>query len=215
MRTFRLMAAGLAALLASAHVASAQAARPFENSWFWGAKGGISSFSTTTVHGKVAPLVGGEWLITRKRFGLYVGADQTFFEETSALVDGTGAMHEVGIKNLRRLSVAGLAFPKAYGSLRPYGGIGIAMNLITQVGIPDDFDNDNDASFAAFVIEEQKDRASFLAMLGAQGEFGRVSPFAQVTYQPSQIGFLINERPMYFLEAGIRYNIGSAIERPE
>lgn len=83
------------------------------------------------------------------------------------------------------------------------------------MALSDDFSDDNEAPYVAYAVEERKDRSSFVAMLGAQGQLGRISPFAQVTYQPSQIGFLLNGRPAYFLEGGIRINIGSAIERFE
>jgi hypothetical protein len=41
----------------------------------------------------------------------------------------------------------------------------------------------------------------------------RFSVFGQGSYMPAQADFVLNNNETYFVEAGIRYNIGSAIER--
>lgn len=206
MRSFRWLAVGCAAFLPA--IASGQSERGFRDSWFWGVKGGVASFSTETVDNAVAPSVGVEWLITRTRFGLYLAGDMSFFDETTA-IDGLGGPAEVAVSDLRRAVVAGLFFPKAYGTMRPYGGLGLSVNWVREATPTGDFGDDEMAE----EIADRKDRTSFLLMGGLQGQFGRVAPFAQVTWQPSQVGFLLSGRPAYFLEAGIRYNVGSAIER--
>ena len=68
---------------------SAQAGRNFRDSWIWGAKTGLMSFSTTTTKNAAAPMIGAEWLITRSRAALYVSLDQAFFNETVGLFDRT------------------------------------------------------------------------------------------------------------------------------
>lgn len=207
MRTFRWLAAACAVAMLPAATA-AQSVRGFNDSWFWGAKAGIASFSTSQVDNATAPLVGLEWLITRSRFGLYLAGDQSFFEEASAVMDPVGTPQLVGIKNLRRFTAAGLFFPKAFNSVRPYGGIGLSVNWIGDVvpaGTPSAALEDE--------IDERRDRASFVFMLGVQGQLGRLAPFGQVTMQPSHTGFLLDERPVYFLEGGIRINTGPSRER--
>ena len=214
MRSFRFFVAAFAALLVVPALAGAQAARRgFADSWFWGAKGGLASFSTETVDNKVAPLVGAEWLITRERFGLYIAVDETFFDETSSVSDFQGATYGVQVKNLRRFTAAGLVFPKAYGSLRPYGGVGFSLNFISEAGPTDSFSEPSEENFVRGEIEDRKDRPSFIAIVGAQTQLGSVSPFVQASYQPSHINFLLSGRPAYFLEAGVRVNLGTAIER--
>ncbi len=214
MRSFRIYVAAFAAMLIVPALAGAQARRHnFADSWFWGAKGGLASFSTETVDNKVAPLVGAEWLITRQRFGLYIAMDETFFDETSSVSDSQGGSFGVGVKNLRRFTAAGLIFPKQYGSLRPYAGVGFTLNFIGEAGPTDSFSEPSDENFVRSEIEDRKDRPSFLAMVGAQTQFGSVSPFVQASYQPSHINFLLSGRPAYFLEAGVRVNVASAIER--
>src|SRR5258708_38699948 len=71
------MAAVFAALLSRS--GAAQDARQFKDAWFWGIKGGALSFSSTTTTNGGAPLVGGEWLITRTGGGLGIRYDQAFF----------------------------------------------------------------------------------------------------------------------------------------
>lgn len=213
MRSFRIFVAAFAAVLIAPSFAQAQAARGFAHSWFWGVKGGLASFSTATVENKVAPLVGAEWLITRQRFGLYVALDETFFTESAGVSDFQGGSFGVEVKNLRRFTTAGLVFPKTYGALRPYAGVGFALNFIGEAGPTDSFEDPSDENFVRNEIDDQKDRASFLGILGAQSQYGSVSPFVQATYQPSHIRFLLSGRPAYFLEAGVRFNVGGAIER--
>ena len=212
MRTFRWLAAACAVAMLPAATA-AQSVRGFNDSWFWGAKAGIASFSTTHVDNATAPLVGGEWLITRSRFGLYIAGDQSFFTEMTGIADFAGGQYDVEIKNLRRFTAAGLFFPKAFAALRPYGGLGLSINWIGDAVPTENFQSSDEAVFVSNEIADRRDRASFIFMLGVQGEYKRVAPFGQVTMQPSHTGFLLNERAVYFLEGGIRINAGPSRER--
>ena len=211
MRTFRWMLASAALVPA---VASAQADRDFRDSWFWGAKAGVASFSTMTTQNKIAPLVGGEWLITRSRFGLYMAYDHSFFDATAGIADFSGNQFGIDIRNLRRITAAGLIFPKAYGFIRPYLGLGAAINFVSRAEPVDQFADPNDQMILEDEISDRKDRASFLVMGGVQTQYKRVAPFGQITMQPSQRRFLLGERPMFLIEGGVRINLGSAIERP-
>jgi hypothetical protein len=212
MRTFRWLAAACAVAMLPAATA-AQTFRAFDNSWFWGAKAGVASFETSVSGNKVAPLVGGEWLITRTRFGLYIAGDQAFFTEESGIDDGMGGQYQVSIKNLRRFTAAGLFFPKALTAVRPYAGAGFAINWIGDASAGDVFTSPEEAAFVNFEVDRQQDRASFVFVLGVQGIVGRFAPFGQVTLQPSHTGFLLNERAVYLLEGGFRINAGSSRER--
>jgi hypothetical protein len=212
MRTFRLLALSCAVAALPA-AASAQQGRQFQDSWFWGAKAGIASFSTSMVSNKTAPVVGAEWLITKDRFGLYIAGDETFFDEFTGIPDLLGGEYQIAIKNLRRFTAAGLFFPKAFGSVRPYGGIGLSVNWIGDAVATQNFQSSAEAIFVESTVAEERDRASFVMLAGIQGQLGRLAPFAQVTLQPSHTGFLINERPIYFLEGGIRINSGPRREQ--
>lgn len=211
MRTLRQITAGIAlTALLPAVGAAQQSSRLFDNSWFWGAKVGIMSYSTVGSGSSTAPTLGAEWLITRHKGALYLAADQAFFTATSSVMDSQGNSYAVGIKNMRRFTAALLAFPKAFGTVRPYGGIGLAINLIGDANLTDPNVDPNVAPALQQEISDQKDRAAFLTMVGVQAQYNRVSLFGQGTYMASKANFLLNGRATYFLEAGIRYNFGSS-----
>ena len=197
---------------------AAQAQTPsdgFTNSWFWGAKGGLMTFSTSDVKNAAAPLVGAEWLITRQRGALYLSFDQAYFEETGGYTayDAAGtALGEghVVMKDMRRFTAALYAFPKQYGALRPYAGIGVAVNMINSA------DDDGTAPVGTDTessIDYVQSRGSFIATAGTQLQLSRMAVFGQASWMPARTRFLFNGASTYFLEAGVRFNIGSAIER--
>lgn len=75
MRATRLLLAGFllaASVPAASSAQNAQQGRYFDDSWFWGLKGGVSTFTPTLGKSETAPTFGGDWLITRSRGGLYV-----------------------------------------------------------------------------------------------------------------------------------------------
>ena len=95
-RTFGLVlfAATALPMLAGAQATSlptAKSARDFDDSWFWGVKGGSTMFTTGEAGtSKVsAPTVGFEWLITRSRVALNVSVEQAFFDNTASVFDAT------------------------------------------------------------------------------------------------------------------------------
>ena len=219
MRTVRLVASGLAlvALLPAAGESQSQpgGARGFKDSWYWGAKTGLLSFSTVTSGSAWAPLIGAEWLITRSRGALYVSLDQSFFDETTGLVDQQGNAFQIGIEDLRRFTAAGLAFPVTWGALRPYAGVGLSINFIQRAAPLTAVEDPATDARLREAIDDQKDRASIVFMGGVQGEYRRFVLFGQATYMPSRDRFLLNDRSTYLLETGVRFNFGTSIERPQ
>ena len=215
MRSFRSPLLGLALLSALPTIGSAQAGRHFKDSWFWGAKTGVMAYSTEAVENAVAPLFGGEWLITRTRGALYVSYDQTFFNNESAISDvlNTNGVRLVEIDDMRRVTFAALAFPKEFVGFRPYAGLGVALNFIQTATPLGSFSTASQANDIHAMVEDQRTRASILVMAGLQLQYSRLSVFGQATMMPAHAQFLINGRSTYFLEAGVRYNIGSSIER--
>jgi hypothetical protein len=219
MRTLRLVASGLALVALYPAMGWSQSqpgeGRGFKDSWFWGAKTGLLSFSTVASGSAWAPLIGADWLITRSRGALYVSLDQAFFDERSALVDQQGNVFEIGMRDMRRFTVAALAFPVRYGGIRPYAGLGLSMNFIQSASTITPVDDPATASLLREAIDDQKDRASIVFMGGAQWQYRRFSLFGQATYMPSRDRFLLNDRSSYLLEGGIRVNLGTSIERPK
>ena len=115
MRTIRTLTAGLACVAFLPALAAAQSAPPsvpqkarsFTDSWYWGAKGGVSMFSSAT-EDISAPSVGAEWMITRTRVAMYLSVEQAFFETEGAVFDPTSVGGDprtpVGPDEIERMS---------------------------------------------------------------------------------------------------------------
>ncbi len=214
MRTVRWMSSVLALVVLTPVVSAAQSNRLFENAWFWGAKAGLMNFSTGNNTTTTAPLIGAEWLITRNRAGLYLSAEQAFFNTTGYVYDGSGQRYNVALKDSRRYTAALLAFPVNWGSLRPYGGVGLSLNLIQHATVDQgQFTDPDQQDVVAQAVHDERDRVAFIIMGGLQAQYRRFSVFGQATYMPARANFFFSGRSTYILEAGVRYNVGSAIDK--
>lgn len=221
MRISRTVSGALFGLVLSAPLLAAQGNalgdRYFENSWFWGINGGTTMF-TAGVDRNVrvnAPTVGGEWLITRTRIALRLAVQQAFFEKQAAIFDASaGGMRPVNVKDWRRYAAELYAFPKAFGSLRPYGGIGLALNVLQNADPAGAFESEAALDSALALVHETSSRAAFVLTAGTQLGVGRAGVFLQASTMPTRNNFLFS-RSNYtvVLEAGVRYNFGSAIEK--
>lgn len=203
----------IAACVLAAPQASAQTSGNFDNSWFWGVKGGVNTFTSSGNGTTSAPTWGLDWLITRKQGGLYVSADQSFFGKTLTATDANSVSgtRQIKLHDLRRVGFAGVVFPGPFGALRPYAGVGAAISLIgSAVAQPDSIGGAPSRTFLDDT-EKHRSRASLLAMAGAQFQVKRTAFFMQETVLPSGGDFLIRSA-MSFFEVGIRYNFGSSIE---
>ena len=213
MRMTRWFVAGLVSAALIPASASAQRVKDFEDSWFWGVKGGVSTYTPVYFNdAETGATYGAEWLITRTRGALYVSVDQTNVNAISAVLDGAdGSVRPVEVDKLRRIGFAALAFPKRFGKFRPYGGIGLAISQIsgaTPLLTADEEDVDESVYDR---IDERKSQSSFLAMGGLQMQLGKAAVFGQASYIPVNSRFLLDDG-IGFFEFGVRYNFGSARE---
>lgn len=222
MRLLRVLAASsvFAALLAQP--LAAQDGRQFKDAWFWGIKGGGLVYSSPATSATVAPFVGADWLITRTRGGLYVSYDQAFLSTQSSIADRDPTnlpfTHVVDLNNMRRVSVAGLIFPMQSPHLHPYLGAGFAFSQISSAELVGSgpLVSKNPAAAQDSV---QRMRSSFSPhfMGGVQVRMPQFSVFGQVTAAPTQTNFFLSRNPGrafgFSLEGGIRYNVGSSIDR--
>ena len=215
MRSMGRLTTGLALLSLLPAVAAAQEARPFTDAWFWGAKGGMMTVKTP-VESELAPTVGAEMMITRTRAGLYVSLEQGFFDRVLGAVPDTanGGSRGVAIRNFRRASFALLGYPTTWGPARPYVGIGMALNLIQRAEPIGTFSSTEHRAEVVGTVEDRRSRTSVLFMGGVMGAIAGVNVFAQGTAMPTGSRFLLSgSDATYLLEAGVRFNVGSAIER--
>ena len=209
MRMTRLLATGLALALLVPALAQAQEGRRFTDSWYWGVKATNLTYWTTRIRHGQAQGLGGEWMLTRTRAALLLGAEWFSFGDVYDLEDTAPSSlrgEPVAMKSMSRVSATLLAFPKNFGGLRPYAGVGFAYNHI-DASIP---------SGSRASMGEVSDASVIISptlMAGIQAQYRRFSIFGQGTFQASMANeFLLNGNQAYIVEGGIRYNFGSSIE---
>lgn len=216
MKSIRRLIAVLALTALLPATGSAQEGKLFKDSWFWGAKAGVMTFWTTRVAHAQAPLFGADWLITRSKGALLVSGEQGFFEEKSSVFDPSepDQQRTVAISNIRRATFTLLGFPKQYGALRPYVGLGVAYNFIQKASPVGLTSGSAQSDTISARVRDEQSSASPVFMIGLQGQVRRFSIFGQGSLMYSQNRLLFNNNETYVLEGGIRYNIGSSIDRP-
>ena len=216
MRTLRALTIA-ASVVALPSLATAQHGRPFKDAWFWGIKAGGFTVADTGGSNTLAPMVGAEWLITRTHGGLYISAGQAFFNTQTLAASGesNATLRTIRLNNLRKFDVALMAFPGEHDRWHPYAGAGFTLNAIADADGQPPFDTVDDLAFTQALIQQNKVSFSPFGILGAQYRFTGISVFGQATFNPTQHNFLLyNGQAFNFsMEFGVRYNVGSAIEK--
>jgi len=214
MQKLRAVAVAMVATIVVSAGAGAQGMRNFDNSWFWGFKTGVTSFAAAG-HGNVSTVdLGIDWFITRTKGGLYVSGNQSIFEQDVEISDQASSTGQrtVRVNDLRRISVAAVAFPKHFGGITPYGGLGYMIAVLgdARVGI----DSANTFPSNAFFdkVDQLRSRGAVMGMAGVQIQTKRAVIFAQETMLPSNSQFMFSS-VLSFFEFGVRYNFGSSIDR--
>jgi opacity protein-like surface antigen len=219
MRTIRTLTVGLACAALLPAVAAAQSVpqkvRSFTDSWYWGAKGGVSMFGAAA-EDISAPTVGGEWMITRTRIAMYVSVEQSFFDTQGGVFDPTspGSVRVVDITDSRRYNIQLFAFPKQFGAFRPYAGLGYSLISIRDAQPQGTFASPASQALIFGTVEDQSSRTTPVFTLGSQYDFQRAALFVQASTMATRNRFLINGNAnTYLVEAGLRYNVVDAIEK--
>ncbi|HEV8499256.1 MAG TPA: hypothetical protein VGQ56_20405 [Gemmatimonadaceae bacterium] len=219
MRTMRALTIAAAVVVAVPTIATAQQGRSFKDAWFWGIKGGGMTLADSGQAYKQAPYAGIEWLITRTHGGLYISGGQAFFTQQTFVArdpaQADSGLRVVDIKNMRKLDLAVMGFPGEHLRFHPYAGIGFSLNQIVDAHARPPFGNADQVNYANQVIQDQKVAFSPLLIVGGQYALRKVSIFGQGSLSPTQSQFLgYNGRSMSFTyELGLRYNVGSSIDR--
>ena len=182
-------------VLASAAPLAAQI-QPWQNQWYWGAKGGLLRY--TAASGSLNQVqVGGEWMITARHTALYA-AYSTTFTQTGVTYQITSATSvPVTFDAVQRIQVALLVLPWG-GNIQPYAGGGF---MIETLG------NANCATCSSLQTDTMLAHASggfALAMVGLQIRVGKLAVFGQAQFSPQGRGFVLLNSSSSF-EAGVRY----------
>lgn len=215
MRVLRALTAATGLALVLSQQSSAQGTRQFKDAWFWGLKTGVTSYSSATTSNGGAPLIGAEWLITRTNGGLYLSLDQAFITSTGSFTDRDADSTYVrypGINNLRKFTVAGMVFPGQTRNLHPYVGGGFVLDQVGGVALAG-----TPTAISADSISAKKTAFSPIFIGGVQARLKPMSVFVQGSASPAQHTFFysnISTNQLSFaLEFGVRYNVGSSIDR--
>jgi hypothetical protein len=219
MRAIRVLAvAALVALDVSA--ATAQSTRHFKDSWFWGVKAGELFYQSQSRPNGLAPLGGADWLITRTVGGLYASFDHSFITRDSVFVNDSLSPLDtvdrvVNIKGMRRLTLAGMLFPLQTYRMHPYIGFGATLSHITRAVPVGTYRNGLQKQLVEATIQEFRTNASPIVILGTQLRLLGVSAFVQGTASPTSNNFFLWTGTGWraTVEGGVRYNIGSSIDR--
>lgn len=243
MRAIRVLAVAAVVAL-DVSVASAQSTRGFTDSWFWGLKGGAITYSVFQGRDDpaagpnfIAPMIGADWLITRKQGGLYVAYDHALIEGSLFVNDSVhpddecpGALRtscrRVDVSGMHRLTLAGMIFPLQTTFMQPYFGLGVnfshvaaaevdTLAYVADFGFP--YRSATQFQLINNTIQQFRTEASPTAILGTQLRFPFVSVFGHVSATTATDNFLLASPGgrgfRLSFEAGARYNIGSSIDR--
>jgi hypothetical protein len=220
MRTIRALTIATAVAVLLPSIAAAQNGRQFKDAWFWGIKAGSLTLADSASSFKQAPTIGVDWLITRTHGGLYVSGSQSFFtRQAITLHDATAGLDSgfraIDLKNMRKLDVALMGFPGEHLRFHPYVGVGFTLAQIASAEPEGPFGTIDQVNAAAQLIQEQRTAVSPLLIGGGQYRMTRFSVFGQATLSASNQNFLLySGKPLTFgIEFGLRYNVGSSIDR--
>ena len=214
MQKLRAVFVALVATIVVSGSARAQENRNFDNSWFWGFKTGINTFSVPGKGNTATVDLGIDWLITRTKGGLYVSGNQSIFERDVIVSDAASNTGErtVRVHDMRRITVAGVVFPKHFGGITPYAGLGYTIAVLGDARVFADTANTFPTNAFLDQVETMRSRSAVLGMGGVQIQASRLAVFAQETLLPSNPNFLFSS-VLNFFEFGIRLNFGSSIDR--
>lgn len=203
---------GVALFVVAAPLSAQQ--QPWHDQWFWGAQGGVHRYFTPVNRWETGYTIGGHWLITGRRMGLYMSYDQILYDNGQSVVNdetsGTGS-RMVTFDNGRYLQADLLAMP-LNGPLQVILGAGFTIHNISDASVQGTFATPADRDFSQALVDDAATRAFWNLMLGFNLMLGsRAAFFAHYEFVPSTDNFLITSE-QHTLQAGLRYSFGGRRE---
>ena len=197
MTQHRSLAIAALLVLASAAPLAAQV-QDWQNQWYWGAKGGLLSYSLPS--GKVnQPQVGGEWMITARRTALYAAYSTTFKQTGDNFASTTGTTVPAVYDAMQRIQIAILVLPWN-GNIQPYAGGGFVIETLSNAAVNAAAPTTVQTQF----VEQHSSGGFALAMIGLQIRVGKLAVFGQAQFSPQGRDFMLPNGSASF-EAGVRY----------
>jgi hypothetical protein len=223
MRHIRVLATAAVLAAVISQPSAAQSGRQFKDAWFWGVKGGTTVWGTDdTSDNSAAPQFGADWLITRSRGGLYVSVDESLIKATAFFTTpGQNGFTDprVGIRNQHRLVAAAMVFPAQSPRLHPYFGAGVGVHKVSSITYQTTFTSAAQFNLAADSVQSRKVGIAPILIGGLQARLPRFSVFGQAITSFLPANYLLRVPgpkrgiAQFSLEAGIRYNVGSSIDK--
>jgi hypothetical protein len=216
MKAIRTLAAAIALFSLAPAAALAQTARPFQNSWWWGLKGGGTFTSSPSSSNVVSGMAGADWLITRDRGGIYMSFDQSFLSQSAVLADSVNSTDTpslVRLKDLRRITVALMGYPGDWERFHPYVGLGMIYSQVGSVTPVNAYSSQDQYNLAQQIISAYKSVFTPMVMVGAQLQVRNAGLFVQAMgWQVNQQFFLSSSSHSMntSIEVGLRYNFGNS-----
>ena len=197
----------LVALLCAplARPAAAQATGGHDYRWYWGAHAGAFIYRTNAQKFYADPIIGINWLITKKRGALYVGGEEAFFtsDATASVTDpATGTGYTVAFSKVRRIFAGLLAFP-LQGHIEPIVGLGLSMNTVVDARA------NSPAGQAA--ANDAGNKADAWVLGGVQINVGKLAVFGQYVVSTSANSWLMIQE-QHSIQGGVRYSLGKSKE---
>jgi hypothetical protein len=219
MRAIRTLAvAALVTLDVSA--AAAQSTRHFKDSWFWGLKGGGTYYQVQSNPKAIVPMAGIDWLITRTSGGLYVSFDHSFFKRDSVFVNDSlspldTVPRTVILSGMRRFTIAGMLFPMQSYRMHPYVGFGVTLSHIAKATPLGAYRNGTQQQLVEGTVQNFRSTGAPVVILGTQLRLLKFSAFIQGTATPTNAQFFLWTGSGWRAtgEAGLRFNVGSSIDK--
>jgi hypothetical protein len=205
--------------------------------WYVGGHGGITSFRSTITGREFVPAAGAHLLITAKRTGLLLSAEQGFGPTQQAMTmyeirDSIGNVIEAGFtpwtfQGLRRFSAMLLAYPIRNQNIQPFIGVGGGFAHTTRNSLGPFADGNVESALSSYGFAA--------ATVGLEFRVGPLSAFGQyqVTTKPGfqQVTNVLRRdatgKPLlsridfgewtlganHMLSGGLRFSLGNAKER--
>ena len=216
---FRAILAVVSATMLAAGPLAAQGSAAWDvrpDAWYWGLYGGQTSFPTTIAR-TTAPMVGGEWTITRKRFALNIFAEQSYFNAVSTVPDfPSSAPRRVDMQDMRRVGGSAMLFLPQYKYFHPWFGTGYAFNFI-RTATPQGTSYASPAARDQVLlrVDQGRSQGKLFGEVGMMFSYKEWAPFVQYTVMPTKgsSSWLVNgEGFTNIWKLGWRYSFGTSIE---
>jgi len=193
---------------------SAQKDDSWKHQWYWGVQGGYYLFQTptrTTWYYK-GYSVGGNWLITADRVGLFASVDQVSFDDgvTSAITDGT-TTREVSLTGSRIVGGDLVAMPSIGYNLLVLGSIGVSIHHLYDAQATGTFASAAEEQRVAQLVQDAASKAFVQFGVGLQYNYGRWGIYAMYRLMPQGKDYLITGEQHWF-SGGVRFALTRASE---